>query len=788
MVHRDKTLMVKTKPGKSIATKRARRREELKKTLGKPPFDYRSIFQRPEILNSSLVLVAFALVASVLLNWSRLQPRVSPGQIMVDTRLKRLDYTVEDIEATEKAREEARKSSPRVYRKNQAALDRLQAALEGLPTALAGVESPSEISDEIMSEFQITSEALTAIQVFAGENGPIETWRGWVIKLVQNKLYYNPLLDSKEFQNFTTTLHRSLRLDTGELKDILGNAIELKGVEAVTQDPRLAEIVAEAGFPEPIIPIIIARLKPTILFDPALTDEMAENAARLEKEVFVEHHLGDIIYQRGDVLNARQFNDLLIEIENFKKPQDETSVFTAWLPAIGLTGLVTLLTLFTTLITAMSYPRITRNTMRVAALCILMFGALAVSVVVTAQTPGLLYLFSLGPVLIVTIVILLAYDARLAVFLGGIQCAITTLALGQSAGWFILLLISCGIMTAQLREFRHRNSLIRAATITAGFCGAGAMALGLYETPAVVGMWGQVLMGGFLSLVATIGVGFLMLGVLPIFEKIFDITTGMTLAELRDTKQPLLRQLQQKAPGTYNHSLQVGAIAEAAADAIGADSLLVYVGALYHDIGKMNKPEYFVENQTAGYNKHERLSPTMSLLVIVGHVKDGIELAKEYGLPRRIQHFIEAHHGTTLVEYFYHVARTQAEDEDKSTVEEIEFRYPGPKPRTKEAAILMLSDCVESASRTMSEPNPARIEGLVRMLSRKRLMDGQFDHCDLTFRDLNKIEDAIISRMCAIHHGRISYPTAKSTEESESSGKKSVKEKVDKPRVVTKTA
>ena len=205
------------------------------------------------------------------------------------------------------------------------------------------------------------------------------------------------------------------------------------------------------------------------------------------------------------------------------------------------------------------------------------------------------------------------------------------------------------------------------------------------------------------------------MGILPTIERLFGITTGMTLAELRDPKQPLLRQLQQKAPGTYNHSLQVANIAEAAAEAIGADGLLVYVGALYHDVGKMNKPEYFIENQIDGYNKHEKLSPAMSLLVIVGHVKDGIELAREYNLPRPIIHFVESHHGTTLVEYFYHAARTQAAEEpDKETVEEVRFRYPGPKPHTKEAAILMLSDAVESATRAMKEPNPSRIESLVR--------------------------------------------------------------------------
>jgi putative nucleotidyltransferase with HDIG domain len=181
------------------------------------------------------------------------------------------------------------------------------------------------------------------------------------------------------------------------------------------------------------------------------------------------------------------------------------------------------------------------------------------------------------------------------------------------------------------------------------------------------------------------------------------------------------------------------------------------VGALYHDIGKMNKPEYFVENQM-GVNRHDRLSPAMSLLVIVGHVKDGLELAAEYGLPRQVRHFIESHHGTTLVEYFFHAAKRRA-GADADDVNEGDFRYPGPKPQTKEVAVLMISDAVESASRSLSEPTPARIEQLVRDLSHRRLVDGQFDESTLTFRELRMVEDSIIKSLNAIYHGRISYPS-----------------------------
>jgi hypothetical protein len=248
---------------------------------------------------------------------------------------------------------------------------------------------------------------------------------------------------------------------------------------------------------------------------------------------------------------------------------------------------------------------------------------------------------------------------------------------------------------------------------------------------------------------------------LPPLESLYNVLTDIRLLELSNSNNPLLSELAMKAPGSYNHSLVVGTLAEEAAKAIGANSLFCRVAAFYHDVGKMNKPDYFVENQPRGFNRHTKLSPAMSLLVIVGHVKDGVELAREYRLPRSLLGYIETHHGTTLVEYFFDRARREAEeDEDDAPPQEIEYRYPGPKPRTKEQAILMICDAVESATRTMPDPTPARIQSLVHHLATKRLMDGQFDECSLTLAELNSIEDAVTRTLASIYHGRIAYPAA----------------------------
>jgi putative nucleotidyltransferase with HDIG domain len=253
------------------------------------------------------------------------------------------------------------------------------------------------------------------------------------------------------------------------------------------------------------------------------------------------------------------------------------------------------------------------------------------------------------------------------------------------------------------------------------------------------------------------------LGVLPFIERVFHITTGMTLLEYQD--HPLLRRMALEAPGTYNHSLQVASISEEAANAIGADSLLCRVASYYHDIGKLRKPEYFIENQVQGENRHLNLNPNMSLLVIIGHVKDGVEMAKEYRLPRAFVPIIQQHHGTTLVEYFYREAcqRQQeklaaGEPSGQARVEDSDYRYPGPRPRSREAVIVMMADTCESAIRAMSEPTPGRIEGRVHDLFERRLLDGQFGEAPMTLREIEAVRRSISKSLIGIYHGRIAYP------------------------------
>lgn len=244
---------------------------------------------------------------------------------------------------------------------------------------------------------------------------------------------------------------------------------------------------------------------------------------------------------------------------------------------------------------------------------------------------------------------------------------------------------------------------------------------------------------------------------LPVLERLFNITTDIRLLELSNLDSPILRRMAVEAPGTYHHSIIMGTLAETAAEAIGANALLVRVASYYHDIGKIAKPQYFVENQVYVQNKHESLSPHMSCLVIASHVKEGLELADQLGLPNRIRDMIPQHHGNRVMTYFYQKAKSDPRNQDQEIKEE-DFRYPGPKPQTKEAALLMIADAVEAASRTLTDPTPAQIQGMVKRLIDNIIADGQFDECDISLKELDLISKSLLKVICGMFHHRIDYP------------------------------
>jgi hypothetical protein len=362
----------------------------------------------------------------------------------------------------------------------------------------------------------------------------------------------------------------------------------------------------------------------------------------------------------------------------------------------------------------------------------------------------------LVPVLLFGQIMAIAYRQEFALMLAALAAVILALALGHGLAILLLLLGVTIIAVVQLGRLRSRSKLIYVGMVSAAVAFPLTIGLAVLDNqPLGRAVW----ITASCNALWTVAAGFLMTGLLPFVEKAFGVLTDMSLLELGDVSHPLLQQLVQRAPATYNHSITVGSIAEAAAEAIGARGLLVRVGAYYHDVGKMLKPGYFSENQSPANNRHEALVPTMSTLVIITHIKDGSDLARQHGLPQSIIDFIEQHHGTTLVEYFFGRAHEQHQaDPNGASVDENLYRYPGPKPQTKEAGVLMLADSVESASRSLVDPAPARIASLVREIAERKLDDGQFDESGLTLRELRTIEDCVSKSLIANYHGRVKYP------------------------------
>lgn len=322
---------------------------------------------------------------------------------------------------------------------------------------------------------------------------------------------------------------------------------------------------------------------------------------------------------------------------------------------------------------------------------------------------------------------------------------------GNEYGITYISLIVSAASILSVSRVRSRNWMLRSMAVVIV---AYLLVLTVHDALNYLGLsgmarnWGLGFISGFIAPIIAYALVLLL-------ERLFKMTTDMTLLELSDLNHPLLRQLAMMAPGTYHHSLSVGNMAEAATEAIGGNALLARVGAYYHDIGKIEKPEYFVENQGRGRNPHEKLTPTMSSLILFNHVRRGSDMARQYGLPPVIEAFIYEHHGTSLMGYFYQKAVEQSDGEPVSSTE---FRYPGPRPRSRESAVVMLADAVEATSRTLKDPSPSRVKAIVEQIIDERFKSGELDNSPLTLQDLSRIGDAFQKSITARFHRRIAYP------------------------------
>ena len=718
------------------------------------------VFRSRSVTWGLVVTLLFGLGTGLIAAWAHEQPQITAGRVANKTRTVRVSFRVVDLEQTESAREQARQQATLVFQADEALQAELRTSIESLPRTLANVSTLADIDEGIRSRFRLTAEGLAAVQAQSADGEPTEAYLLKIDRLMD--LYERtPVLDAQTWQRISQGLSAQLELRRGSTQVAIvhrDTALNAENTEA--HRTRLLSLCAQARIDEALREVVISRLvvgaRPTYRLDNAATKLAQDEAAASVEPRVNEWPAGAVIFARGDVLTPAQVELRKAELAAFR---DNASMWQVWLRRIGIVTASGTVAAGGAMYAVLFCPRLRKKVSRMAWIAGLLAAALAVACVGTAAAPAMLTVTAVMPAVFVAAILVIAYDQRVSLAYSTLLAVLTCIALDQPIGMLGLIMTGVTVAIWQLHDIRARDTLIRMGLYTGAALSVATLLVLTLDRPMVEAVIPQTLWDAFWAGVGGIVVGAIVLFILPLVERTFDITTGMTLIELRDPKQPLLRELQQRAPGTYNHSLNVATIAEAAASAVGADTLLTYAGALYHDIGKMNKPEYFVENQQGGPNKHDKLSPAMSLLVIVGHVKDGMEMAREYGLPKCLQHFIEAHHGTTLVEYFYHRARKQAEgSEQGENPRELEYRYPGPKPKTKEVAILMISDAVESATRTLTEPTPARIDQLVREIANKRLLDGQFDECDLTLTELKAIVEAVSKSLASSYHGRVVYP------------------------------
>ncbi len=743
----------------------ARRRDALREA------GERWLVNSPERGWSVIIAVVMALMIAATLVVMQRQILLAPGQVMSEARAARVELTLTDNLATERARESARQRAPRVYVPDEKVLASLLGSLKDLPAAVAGSASIQVLPGSVMRDFAMTPEEFGVIRDAAPGMPGARRWSEAALTFV-DRVRRVPVVSAETLADERRGINRAVELRVpGEGYSLNLATGDVVGVTSPEWTRKAEELAAEAGFDAGVRGAIVRRVTtamratPPTVFDEQATQSNRETAATAAEVVTTVFRPGHLIYARGDVLSPEQL--ALATVENTEYWEGNRNPV-ARLHDIAAVVLASVFTLAILLSIATFAPQISGSQRKLAVVCGMIVVALLTACAVAIAEPRFVMVASVAPAVFVAMVLAIAYDRRVALAIGAVHVVLSCVALDLNAVQCVVGMLGVVVSVRTLREVRVRHALIVASMWAAGAVMVVGPAVGLISRPV---MWEAVRQSTIESAVASIAVllcGFVILGLVPVVERVFGVTTGLTLIELRDPSHPLLRQLQQRAPGTYNHSLNVAALAEAASSAIHADSLLAYVGALYHDVGKMNKPEYFVENQTPGFNRHERLTPAMSLLVIVGHVKDGVELAREYRLPASIEHFIESHHGTTLVEFFFHRARKQAEtarlaatDEpgmEPATPQEIEYRYPGPKPRSREAAILMVCDASESAARAMNDPSPMRIDALVRAIAHKRLMDGQFDQSDLTLSELTTVIEAVSRNLSSIHHQRIQYP------------------------------
>jgi cyclic-di-AMP phosphodiesterase PgpH len=762
--------------GKSKSSTTARRRE-VRKSVPRPGPKWVQMLRRREVGWAALYIAMLLAVAGPVALWLGGAMHHYPTEALTEPIIVRVAFEREDVERTQQLRDAARRDLPAYYFADQAYRESLTARLDDLLT-LTRYNSLEDVPIEYREQLKLTELVLRELRGYVENSATTQQWEQDKQRFLQ-ELFELAVLDPAESHPndgpVGTTPITIVHPDPApgkRLEQALYDRriLSLDDTQGLRNEVQYATRVfyGKEHLQNSVVELVMQHPQATYHYDPKLTGiKRDEAAAAVDKQV-IPYLPDTVLFPTGAELTR---NDLELILSERRAYVDSLTQGQTLLVLLGRLGLILLVGVAMWTYIFYYNDKIVRNPMRGLAITSLVLLCQIMATALGRAYPQLMPAMTTLPVLMAATVLVIVYDQRFALAMGGFLGLLVLLSLDLGAEHVLVMMAGVGVTVALLREVRSRSKLV-----TVGLWSGVAMAVTLFLASVTTHplnapneLWRITMDSAAMVVTGLLAVGIVQWG-LPAIETVFKVTTAMTLKELNDASHPLLQRLAQEAPGTYQHSLRIADMAEAAADTIGADGLFCRVGAMYHDIGKINKPMYFIENQGGGPNRHDKLTPAMSLLIIVGHVKDGIEMAREYALPPTLRHFIESHHGTTLVEYFYHAARKQTEAQDKPEPSEFEFRYPGPKPQTKEAAIMLLCDCVESAARSLPEPTPVRLEQIVNTLARKRLMDGQFDECSLTLSELHKIEESIVKTLRAVYHGRIAYPSDKKDEQAEAAG------------------
>ena len=513
--------------------------------------------------------------------------------------------------------------------------------------------------------------------------------------------------------------------------------------------------------------IITAFLKPNLIYNEIETEQRIQSAVTnvpLSKGIVLENERIVNTHERITSETLDKLNSLAAAKTERESSEGGLKLI---LPYIGKLLLVSVSLSFVVMFLAVSRKEVFYNLKKMFLIFIIFMMIIGATFLINqfGFSSDLKYLI---PISIASILLTIFFDPRVA-FIGTVTLSIIIGGLrGNEFGIMIICLFVGTVSTFSVREIQARSWIIKGILSISIAYILSIAAIEFLQNTDFKDLWNMWLYGLINGLLSPI----LAYGLMIIFEAIFGFTTNWTLLELSDLNKPLLRQLAIRAPGTYHHSIMVGNLSEAATETVGGNALLARVSSYYHDIGKMEKAEYFVENQKGGKNPHEKLTPSMSCLILINHVKRGLDLAHEYNLPKEIYDFIPEHHGTNIIRFFYEKAK---ENSDGVEINETDFRYPGPKPQTKETGIVMLADSVEAGSRSLRDPSVSRIRGMVNSFVHERLLDSELDECPLTTRDLNLIKESFVNTLTGMFHGRIEYPDQDKKLFGKSSKKPSVK-------------